>query len=97
MLLLSRFAGNDHAYPARAHQGAKRGEILKYWAGAAALASAFVLAGVATVSSTPPAFSAEQYSLMAAPIPDDSEFDEDVPVPSLTPDEQAAIAVEDWG
>ena len=45
----------------------------------------------------PPAFTAEQYALMAAPIPEDSQFDEDVLMPSLTPDEQAAIAVEDWG
>ena len=49
------------------------------------------------VPATTPAFSAEQYSLMAAPIPADSQFDEDVLMPSLTPDEQAAIAVEDWG
>jgi hypothetical protein len=49
------------------------------------------------VPSTTPAFSAEQYSLMAAPIPEDTQFDEDVLMPSLTPDEQAAIAVEDWG
>jgi len=45
----------------------------------------------------PPAFTAEQSALMAAPIPDDSQFDEDVLMPSLTADEQAAIAVEDWG
>jgi hypothetical protein len=49
------------------------------------------------VSATTPSFSAEQYTLMAAPIPADSQFDEDVLMPSLTPDEQAAIAVEDWG
>ena len=34
---------------------------------------------------------------MAAPITEDSQFDEDVLMPSLTADEQAAIAVEDWG
>jgi hypothetical protein len=49
------------------------------------------------VSGVVPSFSAEQYALMAAPIPDDSQYDEDVLMPSLTPDEQAAIAVEDWG
>jgi hypothetical protein len=49
------------------------------------------------VPSSPPAFTAEQTALMAAPIPDDSQFDEDVLMPSLTADEQAAIAVEDWG
>ena len=49
------------------------------------------------VPAMTPAFSAEQYALMAAPIPEGSEFDEDVLMPSLTPDEQAAIAVEDWG
>lgn len=45
----------------------------------------------------PPAFTAEQSALLALPIPDDSQFDEDVLMPSLTTDEQAAIAVEDWG
>jgi hypothetical protein len=45
----------------------------------------------------PPAFTAEQSALLAQPIPADSQFDEDVVVPSLTADEQAAIAVEDWG
>ena len=45
----------------------------------------------------PPAFTVEQSALMAAPIPADSQFDEDVLMPSLTADEQAAIAVEDWG
>ena len=49
------------------------------------------------VPSSPPSFTAEQSALMAAPIPEDSQFDEDVLMPSLTPDEQAAIAVEDWG
>jgi hypothetical protein len=49
------------------------------------------------VPGAPPSFTAEQSALMAAPIPDDSQFDEDVLMPSLTPDEQAAIAVEDWG
>jgi hypothetical protein len=44
-----------------------------------------------------PAFTAEQSALLAAPIPDDPQFDEDVVMSSLTPDEQAAIAVEDWG
>jgi hypothetical protein len=43
------------------------------------------------------AFSAEQYALLAAPIPDDPQYDEDVLMPSLTAEEQAAIAVEDWG
>jgi hypothetical protein len=45
----------------------------------------------------PPAFTAEQSALLAQPIPEDSQFDEDVLMPSLTADEQAAIAVEDWG
>ena len=45
----------------------------------------------------PPVFSAEQSALLAQPIPTDSQFDEDVLMPSLTPDEQAAIAVDDWG
>ena len=49
------------------------------------------------VQGSPPAFTAEQSALLAQPIPDDSQFDEDVLMPSLTPDEQAAIAVEDWG
>jgi hypothetical protein len=49
------------------------------------------------VPSSPPAFTAEQSALLAQPIPTDSQFDEDVLMPSLTPDEQAAIAVEDWG
>jgi hypothetical protein len=49
------------------------------------------------VPSSSPTFTAEQSALMAAPIPDDSQFDEDVLMPSLTADEQAAIAVEDWG
>lgn len=49
------------------------------------------------VPGAPPTFSAEQSALMAAPIPEDSQFDEDVVMPSLTADEQAAIAVEDWG
>jgi hypothetical protein len=49
------------------------------------------------VPGAPPSFTAEQSALLAAPIPDDSQFDEDVVMPSLTPDEQAAIAVEDWG
>ena len=44
-----------------------------------------------------PAFTAEQSALLAQPIPTDSQFDEDVLMPSLTADEQAAIAVEDWG
>ena len=44
-----------------------------------------------------PAFSAEQTALLAAPIADDPQFDEDVIMPSLTAEEQAAIAVEDWG
>ena len=44
-----------------------------------------------------PAFTAEQYALLGAPIPDDPQFDEDVLMPSLTAEEQAAIAVEDWG
>jgi hypothetical protein len=48
------------------------------------------------VPGTPPTFSAEQTALMAGPIPEDSQFDEDVLMPSLTADEQAAIAVEDW-
>jgi hypothetical protein len=48
-------------------------------------------------SGVTPTFTAEQYALLAAPIPDDSQFDEDVLMPSLTADEQAAIAVEDWG
>ena len=42
-------------------------------------------------------FSAAEYALLANPIPDDPQFDEDVLMPSLTADEQAAIAVEDWG
>jgi hypothetical protein len=54
-------------------------------------------AGDNGVVGTPPVFTADQSALMAAPIPDDSEFDEDVLMPSLTADEQAAIAVEDWG
>ena len=45
----------------------------------------------------PPAFTAEQSGLLAEPIPTDSQFDEDVVMSSLTPDEQAAIAVDDWG
>jgi hypothetical protein len=45
----------------------------------------------------PPLFSAEQSALLAQPIPTDSQFDEDVLMPSLTADEQAAIAVDDWG
>ena len=45
----------------------------------------------------PPAFTAEQSALLAEPIPTDSQYDEDVVMSSLTPDEQAAIAVEDWG
>jgi hypothetical protein len=49
------------------------------------------------VPGSPPSFTAEQLALMAAPIPEDSQFDEDVLMPSLTADEQAAIAVEDWG
>jgi hypothetical protein len=53
--------------------------------------------GNGVTGAAAPAFTAEQYALMAAPIPDDSQFDEDVLMPSLTPDEQAAIAVEDWG
>ena len=44
-----------------------------------------------------PAFTAEQSTLLAQPIPTDSQFDEDVLMPSLTADEQAAIAVDDWG
>jgi hypothetical protein len=54
-------------------------------------------AGDNGVAGTPPTFTAEQYGLLAAPIPDDSEYDEDVLMSSLTADEQAAIAVEDWG
>ena len=34
---------------------------------------------------------------VAEPIPTDSQYDEDVVMASLTPEEQAAIAVEDWG
>jgi hypothetical protein len=51
------------------------------------------------VSSVVPSFTAEQYTLLAAqpPSADDAQYDEDVLMPSLTPDEQAAIAVEDWG
>jgi len=49
------------------------------------------------VPGAPPAFTAEQSALLAAPIPTDSQYDEDVVMSSLTPDEQAAIAVEDWG
>ena len=49
------------------------------------------------VPASPPVFTAEQTALMAAAIPEDSQFDEDVVMPSLTADEQAAIAVEDWG
>jgi hypothetical protein len=47
----------------------------------------------------PPAdFSADEYALLAQPIAaDDPQFDEDVLMPSLTADEQAAIQVEDWG
>ena len=53
--------------------------------------------GNGVLAGSAPAFTAEQYALMAAPIPEDSQFDEDVLMPSLTADEQAAIAVEDWG
>jgi hypothetical protein len=49
------------------------------------------------VPGAPPVFSAEQSALIAAPIADDPQFDEDVLMPSLTADEQAAIQVEDWG
>jgi hypothetical protein len=49
------------------------------------------------IQGSAPAFTAEQSALVAAPIPEDSQFDEDVVMPSLTADEQAAIAVEDWG
>jgi hypothetical protein len=45
----------------------------------------------------PPDFSAAQYALLAEPIADDPQVDEDVLMPSLTADEQAAIQVEDWG
>ena len=49
------------------------------------------------VPGAPADFSAAEYALLASPIPDDPQFDEDVLMPSLTPDEQAAITVEDWG
>ena len=49
------------------------------------------------VPGAAPSFTAEQSALLAQPIPTDSQFDEDVLMPSLTADEQAAIAVEDWG
>jgi hypothetical protein len=48
--------------------------------------------------SPSPDFSAEEYTLLAQPIAaDDPQFDEDVLMPSLTAEEQAAIQVEDWG
>jgi hypothetical protein len=51
------------------------------------------------VPTVAPTFSAEQYALLAAqaPVADDAQYDENVLMPSLTPEEQAAIAVEDWG
>jgi hypothetical protein len=82
-------------------------------AGAVALAVGLALTGSKTGSKVwtfagdngngipggPPAdFSADEDALLAQPIAaDDPQFDEDVLMPSLTADEQAAIQVEDWG
>jgi hypothetical protein len=57
----------------------------------------WTFAGDNGVGVPPPDFSTEEYGLLAQPIPDDPQFDEDVVMGSLTAEEQAAIQVEDWG
>jgi hypothetical protein len=57
----------------------------------------WTFAGDDGAGAPPPDFSADQYALLAQPIPDDPQFDEDVVMGSLTAEEQAAMQVEDWG